>query len=176
MVESRDEVSNDGSIRQFQGEKTALGLYGVCTCGVASPKMMLQTVPNGGKTPNPAVVQPVSVHFVPTRQMANATHIRTRRVATTRPVGSRGPRSALAGRLQRSSNSECKAPLPTGPLPERKKEGSNGGCCWLRHVSTVAPWVDMGSTYDLPGLFWLVLPVQKRQTAPLLTAMHHGSA
>lgn len=59
MVESRDEVSNDGSIRQFQGEKTALGvLYGVCTCGVASPKMMLQTVPNGGKTPNPAVVQP----------------------------------------------------------------------------------------------------------------------
>lgn len=55
--------------------------------------------------------------------------------------------------------------FPPDPC-RREKEGSNGGCCWLRHVSTVAPWVDMSSTYDLPVLFRLVLPVQKRQTPP----------
>jgi hypothetical protein len=61
--------------------------------------------------------------------------------------------------------------FPPDPCRREKKEGSNGGCCWLRHVSTVS--------YTL-GRHELDLPVQKRQTplahTPLLTAMHHGSA
>lgn len=55
--------------------------------------------------------------------------------------------------------------FPPDPC-RREKEGSNGGCCWLRHVSTVAPWVDMSSTYDLPDLSCLSRSVKLPQ-APL---------
>lgn len=169
MVESRDEVSNDRSIhvRQFQGNKTALGLYGVCTCGVASPKMMLQTVPNGGKTPNPAVAQPSQrppcANSADGKCYAHSNHAAWRRLVLL-GRGDQDRLSLVACNVHPTPS--ARRLFPPDPC-RREDEGSNGGCCWLRHVSTVAPCVDTSSTYDLPGLSCLSRSVKLPSHNPL---------
>lgn len=167
MVESRDEVSNDGGIRQFQGEKTALGLYRVCTAELPAPRGCFRRYRMAARLRIPLLYNPVSVHFVPTRQMPKCyAHSNTPRgddsscwVEGTK-IGSRwSPATFIQLRVQGASSHRT--------LAGEKKRVSNGGCCWLRHVSTVAPCVDMSSTYDLPVLFCLVLPVQKASNSPL---------